>query len=255
MTVRQSRGSLLSKLRAPERAAPWGLSQAALYVGAYLIFSILMIFSVSTLTGEITGVLPSPRTIALAGLFSSLIVAMGIFRFASVRYKQTWAATLKLLTPSRPAALLAIFLFGLGMAWAIDLLGVLLRLKAGQLVPPSLAGLQVGEAGSWLLAAALALIGHPIAEGLVFAGLLYPALAKATQNNLASIVLTALIFMGCSLFVSNAPSQWYALIQPALMWLVVAAVRAYTQSTRAAIVARMAFGVFFVLAAVFGAGF
>jgi hypothetical protein len=39
------------------------------------------------------------------------------------------------------------------------------------------------------------------------------------------------------------------------MMLVVLGVRAYTQSVRAAIVARAAFGVFFVLAALFSAGF
>jgi hypothetical protein len=43
---------------------------------------------------------------------------------------------------------------------------------------------------------------------------------------------------------------WYSLIQPFIMAMVMVLVRAYTQSTQSAIVARAMFGLFFVISVV-----
>src|SRR5258708_2049507 len=58
-----------------------------------------------------------------------------------------------------------------------------------------------------------------------------------------------------SVLTGGTADPWYSLLQPFLMLLVVALVRAYTQSTQSAIVARAFFGVFFVVAAVISVRF
>lgn len=69
------------------------------------------------------------------------------------------------------------------------------------------------------------------------------------------MLILALLALVVSLIISASPGIWYALIQPFFMALIVSGVRAYTQSARAAVVARIAFGVFFVLIALFSGGF
>jgi membrane protease YdiL (CAAX protease family) len=146
-------------------------------------------------------------------------------------------------------------LLSLGLAWAFDLAGAVLRLKGGQVVPPVLDSLREPDVFAWLVAALVALIIQPVAESLIFSGILYPALARIFSDNRVTITMVSLIYMLVSLVLSAAPGQWYMMFQPLFMALVVNSLRAYYQSTRAAILARMAFGLFFVLAALFSAGF
>lgn len=143
----------------------------------------------------------------------------------------------------------------LGIAWTIDLAGRLLNLTAGQIVPPTLEVLRGGEPLGFLLGVLLAVVFQPVAEGLLFGGVLYPSVARVGSDNRIGIVGGALVYMLVALLTSSSQGQWYALIQPFFMMLVVLSARAYAQSTRTAIVARAAFGVFFVLAALFSAGF
>jgi hypothetical protein len=112
-----------------------------------------------------------------------------------------------------------------------------------------------GEPLAFVLGVLLAVVFQPVADGLLFGGLVYPSVARISGDNRIGIVAVALLYMLVALLTSSAQGQWYALIQPFCMMLVVLSVRAYTQSVRAAIVARAAFGVFFVLAALFSAGF
>ncbi len=245
----------MARLRATETPPAWRLGSALAFVLAYVLFSVVWLLSVSVLSDEAQSGAPSTRTLTLSALLTAIVLSVGIAQWVRQKFGENWLKVLRLLTPSRPAALLAILLFGLGMAWAIDLGGVLLRLKAGQIVPPTLEVLRSGEPVGFLLGVLLAIVFQPIVEGLIFGGLLYPTVARIRSDNRVGILGSALLYTLVALLTSSAQGQWYALIQPFCMALVVLSVRAYTQSVRAAIVARAAFGVFFVLAALFSAGF
>jgi membrane protease YdiL (CAAX protease family) len=138
-------------------------------------------------------------------------------------------------------------------AWAIDLLGILLHLKGGQVVPPAFSALSGQVSIGWIVAAVTALLAQPIGEELLMRGLLYPSLA-ARAGNLGAIALTSVISVILSALLAG-PLPWYALIQPALMNLLITGLRAYTQSTQMAIVAQSMFGLFFVLTALVNARF
>ncbi len=125
---------------------------------------------------------------------------------------------------------------------------MLLRLRGDQVLPPVLDAIRAPVGLTWIAAALLAVVFQPIAEGLVFGGLLYPALAR-NLSNIVAAVLVAVIYTAVSLAVlSTGAGTWYTLLQPFLMMLVVVITRAYTKSTQSAIVARALFGLFFILA-------
>ncbi len=249
------RESFMARLRAAEPPSPWQLSSGIVFMVAYVLFSIVWLLSVSVLADEAQSGAPSPRTLTLSALLTAIVITLGIGQWARRRFGENWLKVLRLLSPSRPSALLAVLMFCLGIAWAIDLVGRLLNLTAGQIVPPTLEVLRGGEPLGFLLGVLLAVVFQPVAEGLLFGGVLYPSVARVGGDNRIGIVGGALLYMLVALLTSGAQGQWYALIQPFFMMLVVLSARAYAQSTRTAIVARAAFGVFFVLAALFSAGF
>ena len=142
-------------------------------------------------------------------------------------------------------------LLGLGMAWAIDLIGRLFQINSGLPVPSILVALGGSLGVNWIIAAILALVVQPIADTLVFQGILYPVLARDLRHNLWAIMATAVIYAIVNLALSSGVNVtvWYILIQPFLMALVVTAVRAYTQSLWPTFATRAMFGLFFLFSA------
>ncbi len=246
---------MLNRLRAREQASPWTVGLALALVAAYIAIWIAALSVVSILSGEVNGSVPSNRTLAFSALLSGVVVITGVVQWARRRNGQEWTAVLRLRQPAQVNALLVIILLSLGLAWAFDLAGAVLHLKEGQIVPPVFDALREPDVLAWLVAAFTALLVQPFAESLIFSGILYPALARIFSDNRIAIIMVSLVYTLVSLVISAAPGQWYMLFQPLFMALVVNSLRAYYQSTRAAILARAAFGLFFILAAVFSAGF
>ncbi len=245
--------AVMQRIRAPEAPPKWALSSALFFVVAYVVVWIAAQALAVTLTG---GNLTQPGSTALA---LGVLIASGLSAIAVVQWVRRlvgddWPHALHLET-SHSLPLFICLLIGLGSAWAIDLIGVLLKLNGGQIVPPALGILVERDAPAvgWIIAAVVAIIVQPIGEELIFRGLLYPALTARTRNTL-SILLTSVIYMIVTLFLA-APLPWYALIQPFLMSLLITGLRAHTQSTQMAIVGRAMFGLFFVLSALISARF
>jgi hypothetical protein len=258
MRATQNQTTFMKRLTTLEPAPPWSLGTALIFVGAYVVLWIAALSFVSVNTGEINGQLPSPRTLAFSALLSGMVTTVGTIswvRRIGRTYDRSVVELLRLLEPSRRNTLVAIGLLTLGVAFTIDLIGALLRLKGGQIVPPVLEALRVPDGTGLVLAIIVAVVIQPAAEGLVFCGVLFPMMARFFFDNRIAILVTAAVYAGASVILAAGPGAWYALIQPFLMMLMVAAVRAYYKSTRAAILARGIFGVFFVMAALFSAGF
>jgi len=237
--------AVLNRIRVIETPPIWSTVSALLFAIVYgVVWIAAQTFAVTISGGDLNA--PTPTGLALGVLIASALSALVVIQWVRRRLPDDWPRALHLET-SHSIPLFAVILIGLGAAFAVDLIGVLLRLNGGQVVPPALIILadQNAPIVGWAIAAITAIVIQPIGEELIFRGLLYPSLA-ARFGNVASIVLTSLIYMAI-MAVLAGPLPWYAIIQPLLMSLVVTTMRAHTQSTQMAIVTRAAFGLFLVL--------
>lgn len=107
---------------------------------------------------------------------------------------------------------------------------------------------------AWLIALIFMVFMQPLAEELVFRGVVYPA-ARSTLGAWTGywmVVVFHTLFHVLA-YLSIPPTDftriYYAIIIPFLDAIVITAVRAHTRSTRAAIVAHAAFGMFMILKA------
>lgn len=239
--------SPMQRLQRRENPPGWPTVTAGFFTISYTVLFIVGQIIVVTVSGS-SYLTPTPGVLVSGALLGSLVCVAGIIAWARRRQPTTWIEALRL-RPGIHPPIFAVVLIGLGAAWGIDLIGVLLNLKGDQVLPAMLDALRSPVGVTWIGAALLAVIVQPAAEGFVFAGLLYPALAHDFRNNFLAILVIAVIYTALSAVIfSTGSGLWFPLIQPFLMILVMLLVRVYSQSTQSAIVARALFGLFFVLA-------
>ncbi len=242
---------ILQRIRTPENAPDWSLTSALLFAFGYIIVWIAaQALGVAITGGDLNA--PSPEGQAVGALIASAVMAFVVVQWVHGRLGTGWEKALHLET-SHTLPLFLCVLIGLGGAWAIDLFGVLLHLKGDQIVPPVFTILVGPVTIGWIVAAVTAIVVQPLGEELLLRGLVYPALGTAF-GNVGALLLTTAIGTLLSLILAG-PLLWYALIQPLLMNLLITFLRAHTRSTQMAIVARSAFGLFFVLSALISARF
>jgi membrane protease YdiL (CAAX protease family) len=234
--------SLLARIGAAEAPPPWSLATVVLtIVAAFLLFVAGTLLAFAWLEGQpyaaIAGWL-------VGGLLTILFVAQ------SRRHPEDRAA-LRLGPPKTP--LVFIMLIGLGFAIAIDILSLAVT---GQFLPaPELIGISLSGGGiaTWVVVLAFMIIVKPVAEELVFRGVALPAL-RAALSPWLGLLITAGLHAGFHLLLyppnyaiaDGFTPIWYGFAVPLLAALVIGAVRAVTGSTRAAIAAHAAFGLFAV---------
>lgn len=246
---------MLKRLALLEPAPPWSLYAGigavvamflAIIVGATLATTLLAATPAQPLAGWVIG-----GTITIA--------------FVAITRRRTPAesAALRLNAPSA-LPLPIVLLLALGLAITLDLLGLAFTgdfWPVAQLMGFFLIGAgdtlvaraDVGL-GAWALAALLLVIVLPLAEELVLRGVLYPAL-RTTLGAWPGLLMNAAFQMAFYLFtyvtfqLDGVTPLWFGVIFPFLVGLLLACIRAYTGSTRAAIVAHVGFGLFAVLKA------
>jgi len=239
-----------ARIRTQEEAPVWPtVIVLLLTVGYAIIWIAAQLIGVTITGGDLTA--PSLLGQAIGAALASLVITLVVVQWVR-RRTSDWRSALHLET-SHTLPLFFCLLIGLGSAWAIDLIGVLLHLKDTLIVPPALSALVGPITAAWVISAVVALVLQPIGEEILLRGMLYPSLA-APLGNVRAIVLTTAISIGLSIILAG-PGLWYAAIQPALMSLVITTLRAHTRSTQMAIVARAMFGLFFVLSALISARF
>lgn len=250
---------MLKRITRPEAPPPWTLYDG---LGAIIVLFAALILGSSLAEIAIGSRLATP----LLGWSLGAALATGVI-LVSRRRTPASAAALRLSVEGGPRRLPIIFLFGFGMAVSIDLLSLIVT---GDFWPvPELLGFfLIPEAGdlislrpdlfAWALALLFLIVLQPIAEEIVFRGVLFPSLRIALGPLTGFAAIS--VFHAAFHLVAYAPAPgsfslfWYAFIVPLLDALVITAVRADTGSTRAAIVAHAAFGLFAVLKALFIAG-
>lgn len=150
--------------------------------------------------------------------------------------------------------LLFILFVGIGLAVAVDLLSA--AVTGAFLIAPELLNMSAAASGvgAWLVALLFMAVLQPIAEELVFRGMLFPQvrLLVAPWGGLLITALLyalfhALIYPPAYVGVGDFATFWYAFAVPLLHGLILSGTRARTGSTRAAIGMHAAFGLFALL--------
>jgi membrane protease YdiL (CAAX protease family) len=250
----QPKPTLMQRIAAREPSVSWSLVLAIFFVIALIILWIAGQSIAITLSGEnFTAYTASTAVIGAA--LGSLAAALVVFLWARRQTGIGWVALLRFQQPIW-LPIFVVILIGLGAAWAIDLIGILLKIKGDQVLPPILDALRNPIGITWVIAAVFAIVIQPLAEGFIFYGVLYPALARDVKNNWIACFAVAVFYAAVNAAIFNAGAiGWFLLVQPLLMAFVIALVRAYSQSALSAIIARVMFGLFFVLAALISVRF
>jgi membrane protease YdiL (CAAX protease family) len=231
---------ILSRIAQLEPAPPWSLLSAinAVIIGYFGLF-------VGTLAAY-TWLNNRPQTSLLGWAFGG--VCMMLFVLTTRRQPNERVA----LRLDRPVQSLALaLLLSVGMAILLDVLSLSVT---GSFLPlPELLNVRGYDVLSWILAVAFMVVVQPVAEEMLFRGIAFASF-RVTFGAWGGLVLCAIAYALFHLLAySAAPLDlsvwWYTLLLPLLAGLYFSAVRAYTGSTRAAIVAHMAFGVFALLKA------
>jgi len=235
--------AVLSHLSSPEPAPPWGLFTGINSIIIAYVMIVVGTFVGTYLLGENPAALPISWLIGCA--LTVLFVAL-----SRRRTPTDWEA-MRMQSSERTLVLVA--LFSLGVAIALDILS--LGVTRQFLPAPELSSLnrELATPPAWVAAFLLMVVGQPIAEELVFRGIALPALRHAL-GAWPGLLVCALAYGLFHQLAYSAPTNdpvltWYGLALPFLAGLYLSAVRVYTGSTRAAIVAHMAFGLFAVLKA------
>jgi membrane protease YdiL (CAAX protease family) len=232
--------ALLTRIAKPdEPAPPWSLTSAVIT----LVFAFILVVIGTLFTFTWGGDSASPL---VGWLISSGLIAAMVWQ---VRSRDREA--LRLNAPTLPVPLIAFIAFGLALA--LDVIGLALT---GAFLPAApLLSLSSGvELIPLLLAGLLLIVMQPLAEELLFRGMLLPA-ARAALGGWAGLILTSAA-AGAFHWLIYTPSialtpemnaltpYWYGFIAPMLAAGVYGVVRIGTRSTRAAIIAHMMFGAF-----------
>lgn len=229
--------NFIQQLRTPEPAPPWGLLNAlGIVVGAFIM------------TALVGGVIAS--TFAAQGAAALLIGwsvggALTVMLVLITRRDDDARAALRLAESSLP--LLIAFGVGLGVAVTLDLIAIPILGEVRR--PPELLALTAGAGViTWGFALVFMLAVQPLAEELVFRGVLFPALREA-QSITVAVIVSAAFYGIFHQLVYTAPRDgfggfWYGLAEPTLVGVVLGLVRGATGSTRAAVAVHVGVGAF-----------
>ncbi|MBI1277899.1 MAG: CPBP family intramembrane metalloprotease [Anaerolineaceae bacterium] len=241
---------LVNRIAANEPTPPWGVWGA---IGAMIASFVAIIL------GSAISIILLPQS-QYTYLLGWSIGALLVFVFVWIRRRSPhyWSAMWNGTPASRGQSIFWYLLIGVGLAILLDLVG---RSVVGLLIPdPELldlyAAVQLRQPIaplSWIFVVLFMVILQPLAEGLVFQGLLLPSL-RATISPWGGFILSAAAYTMFHFVSFPVPASannnaliWIGLVQPLIGGLIFAAVRVYTGSTRAAVLTHMAFGLFAVV--------
>jgi len=236
---------LFARLSAAESPVPWGLLFA---------FNSIIVAYIMILMGTFVGAYFIGPT-ALGLLVGWIIGCFLIIGFVLLARRRDRDA---LYLEGSTRSLIFAALGGLGVAILLDVLGLSVTgdfLPVPELFEPIR---QTPTPVTWIAAFWLLVVAQPIAEELVFRGIALPVLRHAFGAWVGLIVCSMAYGLFHQLAYSSPTNDpalvWYGLALPLLAGLFIGGVRVYTGSTRAAIAAHMAFGLFAVLKALTLAG-
>ena len=230
---------------------PWSLIEAGLAFGV-LILCLIMIGSAIAAGLSPDSNFPTP-TALLIGWTVGLVIA-GVFVLVRWRSSQEKFTALRISGESaqsaRPVSLM--FLLGIGVGLMANLFAGLGSDNNFETIAP-LQGIYAGfELSPLVLAILFAVIVQPIAEGLIFFGVIQPRL-RASIGAYPGLITTALLYAGTHYLIYGLRPDvvvnplWFGFIAPLVVGLMLGVVRVWTRSTRATIVANIGAGIVAIL--------
>jgi membrane protease YdiL (CAAX protease family) len=238
--------NFLSRIGTLENPPPWSTWSALSAVLAAFI-------AVFLCTGIILAVVGITQYTTLLLWTLAAVVAVA-FVFFTRRTPEQRAALHFTRGASTPQDVFLLLFIGVGLAVALDVVSI--RLTNTALPGAELLNLYFDRADgempilfiSWVLAFALMVIVQPLADQLIFQGILLPSL-RQSLGAWPGYIVTAALFGLFHLMIYSSPNgnfifMWYGLFVPFIAGLIFGAVRLYTGSTRAAMVTHVAFGLF-----------
>lgn len=240
---------IVTRIGGVEPPPPWGLGIA--FTNAIAAFCALIIG-----VGVAVSLWGDAQHVLFAGW--SLGAALAVAFVWTTRRKDAERQALRL-GAVPVATLFMTLLIGLGIAITLDVISFRL---VGQFVSdPELATLygQPVTATTWIFAALFMIVMQPVAEELVFRGMLLASLRKEL-GGWFGLLISAVLYAGFHMLAylpqeaRDETGLWYGVAIPFIGGLFFGAVRAYTGSTRAAVAAHVAFGLFAVFKAISLAG-
>ncbi|MBV6436107.1 MAG: CPBP family intramembrane glutamic endopeptidase [Phototrophicaceae bacterium] len=241
---------ILAAIARPQQPPPWSVIYAALItIGAFA--AVIIGTTIVTLFGD-----QSPFRVVLAWVIGLTLIALYV-TLARNRTPQDGEA-LGLTQPLGRWPLIVLLSFGAGAA--LDLVSLLATgtpaviAEFTPLFNPAPLPFGGDAIPTWILTGLLMVVFQPVAEGLVFRGVAYPALRTAL-GPVQGFMITALWYGILHLVAYSTPggadwvAWWYTLILPVLAGVYIGGVRAVTGSTRASIFAHAGLGLFFLVRA------
>jgi membrane protease YdiL (CAAX protease family) len=240
---------ILNRMGAPETPPPWGLGIAFTNLAAAFFALIIGINVALVVLGD------TPYGLFVGwSLGAALAIAFAWFT------RRTGAEKGALRLGAIPVAtLFMVLLLGLGMVITLDVISFRV---VGQFVSdPELATVygQPVTAITWVFAALFMVVMQPAAEELVFRGIILPAL-RVALGGWFGLLTNALLYAAFHMLAylpqgaNSEVALWYGLVVPFIGGLFFGGVRVVTGSTRAAVAAHVAFGLFAVMKAMTLAG-
>ncbi len=242
--------TFLARLNAVAKTPPpWNLVTALLAVVAAFVFVVLGTLVGGAWFGGPIEALP-PFAQLVGWLIAAVLTALFVLQ---TRRAAPDRDALRMTPASIPIPLILFVAFG--AAIAVDLIAVILA--GGVFAPaPELLAFAQGSAAAapgfreWAVAVVLMVAAQPVADGLVFRGLLLPSLRSAL-GGIAGILAQAVIYAAFH-YLAFTPayaqgqgvSLVYGVVVPLLEGVVLGVVRILAGSTTAAIFAHAAFGLF-----------
>ncbi len=241
---------MIRKLSRPEPQPPWSFPGAIAAIIA--MFAALVIGTTLAQT-----VLDDSPAALLTGWSVGMILTVAFVLITRRRTPEDERALA--IGPTR-SRLPIVLLFGLGAGIALDLVSQAVtgefNLASSELLTLSAEGATIA---GWVIAFLFMGLLQPVGEELVFRGMLYPAVRHVLGT--WSTLLMVAGFHAAFHFAAYTPVAddrtifvWYGFVLPLLDALVITGVRAYTGSTRSAIMAHAGIGLFMVLKVLVVAG-
>lgn len=238
--------TLIARINTPDPAPPWNLTTVVITLAVAFILPIIgTLVGAAWFPNDADPLALTPLAQLVGWLIGALLTALFVIQ---TRRQSADRAALQMVASSAPLPLIAFIAFGLAVA--VDLVGLIVT--GVSVRAPELAsfGAFTPNFLTWGVAIVFMLAIQPVADGLVFRGVAFPALRAAAGGAFGWFISGVLYGVFHYFVYPPAYAQggitpfWYGMIAPILEGLIYGTVRAATGSTRAAMVAHMAFGLF-----------
>ena len=246
-----NREGFFAQLAHTHTPPPWTLFDVGLVLGV-LAVCLLLIGSVIASVVSPDSLAPTVNSLVIGWMVGLVLTAL----FILIRWRSSSEkfAALRIVGETAQSArpLILMFIFGIGI-------GLLANVTAGlgsgnrfATIAPLQGIYTTFELMPLLLAIVFAVIVQPIAESLIFFGVIQPRL-RSTLGGYAGLITTALLYAGTHYLVYGARPGvvinplWYGFAAPLVLGVMLGFVRVWTRSTRAVIVANIGAGLVAIL--------